>query len=153
VLWIGLNPSTADASEDDQTIRRMISFSKREGYSRMVVCNLFSLITPYPAELWLPRADLLSRPENLLRLVQVARKSELVIACWGAEPGGRVEAQAATVTMHLADEGCEVHCLGRTKSGRPRHPSRLAKDTPLAVLSYGRLSAPQAVRSPLRLVR
>jgi len=40
---IGLNPSTADETENDPTIRRCIGFAKREGCGGLVMLNLFAV--------------------------------------------------------------------------------------------------------------
>ena len=41
VLFIMLNPSTADAQQDDPTIRRCMDFAKRWGFGGIEACNLF----------------------------------------------------------------------------------------------------------------
>ena len=48
ILFVMLNPSTADANSDDRTIRRCVAFAKRDGFGRLLVGNLFAYRTPYP---------------------------------------------------------------------------------------------------------
>lgn len=43
VLFVCLNPSTADAVEDDAAVRRMINFARQFGAGRLLVGNLFCL--------------------------------------------------------------------------------------------------------------
>jgi len=43
VAWLMFNPSNADATDDDATIRKCIGFSKRWGYGRMAVVNLYGV--------------------------------------------------------------------------------------------------------------
>src|SRR5438552_14460864 len=47
--WIMLNPSTADAKINDQTIRRVMTISRAAGYGAAWVANLFALPSPSPA--------------------------------------------------------------------------------------------------------
>jgi len=53
VLFIGLNPSTADEKEDDPTIRRCINFAKQWGwgYGGLIMGNLFSFRATQPSDL------------------------------------------------------------------------------------------------------
>lgn len=123
VLFVMLNPSTADADVDDPTIRRCIGFTKSWGYSRLFVGNLFAYRATRPAELKTAR-DPVGHPNDVW-LRSMARGAKLVIAAWGAHgPAGR----AAEVTTILTEWG-EVHCLGLTKAGRPRHPLYVRGET------------------------
>ena len=49
--FVMLNPSTADADNDDPTIRRCIAFAKREGAGGIVVANLFAFRATSPADM------------------------------------------------------------------------------------------------------
>lgn len=51
VLFIMLNPSTADGDVDDPTIRRCIGFAKSWGYGGIYVGNLFAYRATDPKEL------------------------------------------------------------------------------------------------------
>lgn len=129
VLWIGLNPSTADAATDDATIRRIVGFSRRWGMHHACVCNLFTLRATRPEEMWRaqpPPAD----PRNLEIIAGVAASAALVVACWGAPPPRREDvARHASAARAVADVCAsidqELWCLGLTASGHPRHPVRL----------------------------
>ena len=82
ILWIGLNPSTADEQQLDPTLTRIRSFSQREGFDGFWMANLFGLRTPYPKEM---RAD----PEpvgagNDAALLEAAARCDKIVAAWGA---------------------------------------------------------------------
>jgi len=48
VLFIGLNPSTADHQQDDPTIRRCIRFARDWGFGELIAANLFAFRTKSP---------------------------------------------------------------------------------------------------------
>jgi hypothetical protein len=133
-LFIMLNPSTADATVDDPTIRRCIGFAKREQCTSMTVVNLFALRSPDPRAL-LQHADPIG-PENDLHLREQLRAHErgLIIAAWGAHKQARP--RVATLRNILADLGTTltVHALGLTQDGHPRHPLYVEQIQPLIAL-------------------
>lgn len=126
VCFVMLNPSTADAHEDDPTLRRCIGFAKRWQYGKLVVVNLFGYVTSDPKELLaLDPEQASGDPRNLRMVITAACASHRVIAGWGASaPTDRAE----EVVRALSDHGVTLGCLGLTKSGAPRHPLYLRKD-------------------------
>ena len=82
LLWMMLNPSTADATEDDPTIRRCSGFAKHWGFGGLVVVNLFAFRATNPADL--RAAEQPIGPENDRHLVNAARSCPRVVAAWGA---------------------------------------------------------------------
>lgn len=123
VMFLMLNPSTADESEDDPTIRRCISFAKSWGYGGLYVGNLFALRATDPKEL---RSKDVGNPEdNLLFIKDMATKSDKIICAWGNTP--------IKCNWEFPDElKSKLHCLAITKLGHPKHPLYLKKDlTPI----------------------
>jgi hypothetical protein len=115
VTFVGLNPSTADATKDDPTIRRCIRFVRDWGYGRLKVVNLYAYRATEPRDLWL--VDDPVGPENDHYLSLAFGGSDLIVAAWGASAGrSRIEAFSETF------DGWPLHCLGCTKEGFPRHP-------------------------------
>ena len=51
-LFIGLNPSTADAANDDPTIRRITGFSRSLGFGGFLIVNLFAFRATKPIDLF-----------------------------------------------------------------------------------------------------
>lgn len=123
--WLMLNPSTADADTDDATIRRIIGFSQSWGFAGLVVRNLYAFRATDPAEML--RAEDPFGPGNDRVLGHCTREAVTVLA-WGdnADP-----VHAAAVVADLQQAGAVLRHLGRTKRGNPRHPVRLAGNTPL----------------------
>ena len=116
VLFVMLNPSTADAIADDPTIRRCSGFARAWGYGELEVCNLFAYRTPYPREL-LGVEDPVG-PSNDRFLSRAAARADRVLAAWGVV--GMRSVRAAAVLENLRK--VPLSCLGRTRDGAPRHP-------------------------------
>lgn len=116
VTWIMLNPSTADASVDDPTIRRVRGFSRRAGHYGFIVVNLYALRATDPAEL--ARHDAPNGPDNDAAILAAAEDADQIVCAWGAHPMAPPRARAVE---HLLD-GLPLFCLGTTKEGEPRHP-------------------------------
>lgn len=125
-LFIMLNPSTADASLDDPTIRRCRAFARRWDCAGIVVANLYALRATNPADLW-AHADPVG-PENDDHLRRLAREYETVVCAWGANARhDRVEA----VRRIFSGRHHRLMCLGITKAGAPRHPLYIKATQPL----------------------
>ena len=126
MLFIGLNPSTANELTDDPTVRWLCGFARTWGYGGIYVCNLYSYITPYPKELLRDiRHHGASTPA-----IQMAHKLSVLTVCgWGdgiktiLEPDKRAEA-----VYDLLDSPM---CFGLTASGNPKHPLYLPGDAEL----------------------
>lgn len=131
VAFIMLNPSTADAAADDPTIRRCIRFAQGWGYARVEIGNLFAWRATEPRELMAAArsgVDVVG-PLNDRALLSLANQADLVVCAWGAHPYSRGH-RPAQLARILDRAGAETACLGTTHSGAPRHPLRLAADTP-----------------------
>jgi hypothetical protein len=140
ILWIGLNPSTADEARLDPTLTRIRSFSQREGFDGFWMANLFALRTPYPKTMMADPDPV--GPANDDALLAAADRCERIVAAWGA--GGQFAERAGAVARLFA--GRELWCLGRTKDGHPRHPLYVAGDQPLVRWLPG-VTSPRASRS------
>ena len=130
VLFIGMNPSTADADHDDPTIRREIGFAKRWGYSFLSKCNIGDYRATDPRDI--PSdPDIACTRENLRWIEAEATGAALIILAHG-NPPPPLRLAAQRVYFALTDLlGLEVFCLGTTKEGWPKHPLYLPSDQPL----------------------
>jgi hypothetical protein len=123
VMFIGLNPSTADETADDPTIRRCINFAKLWGYGGLYMTNLFAFRATNPKVMMAWREPV--GVDNDEALIRYRDKSALIIAAWGA---CELAIDRGGVVAQLL--GTDLHCLGRTQSGAPRHPLYVKADTP-----------------------
>ena len=127
--FVMLNPSTADAEIDDPTIRRCISFAKREGCGALTVVNLFAFRATDPKHLP-PDQETAQGPMNIAHIRAVMETSEgPVVAAWGAH--AFASKAASVIERHF---GRRMKCLGKTKDGHPRHPLYVKGDAPLLPL-------------------
>jgi len=119
IMFIGLNPSTADASIDDPTIRRCTQFAKDWGYGGLHMVNLFAWRSPSPQVLWLAEFPLeeKNRPGvNDAYLKQVAEKCTKIVFAWGNY--GTLNERCYKVQKMFPD----AFCFGLTTAGQPKHP-------------------------------
>ena len=123
VCWVMLNPSTADATLDDPTIRRCVGFSMAWGFGSLIVVNLFAWRSTDPKAL-LSAPDPIG-PENDACIERAVRNADLTVCAWGTK-GGLLN-RAAKVTQALS--GHDLHALDITKDGHPKHPLYVRGDT------------------------
>jgi hypothetical protein len=126
VCFCMLNPSTADATCDDPTIRRCIGFAKAWGCGSLSVVNLFAYRATSPKEL-----KLVPDPIGLYNyhfIQQTSHHASMTVAAWGVH--GNQLHQGQVVLPMLKNPVC----LGLTSAGHPKHPLYVLQDTPL--MSY-----------------
>lgn len=131
--FFGVNPSTADATVNDATVKKWIGFSKRWGVSRFIVGNAFPLRSTDVRGLAMAPHNLEAERDNLRHILQMADEADVLVPCWG-------DRKKVPPSMHkglddlmvaLVGTGKPVMHLGVTKGGDPRHPLMLGYDTPL----------------------
>lgn len=123
--WIMLNPSKADATTNDPTIRRCIGFAIRWGYGGIVVRNLYALRSPNPSAL--VNADDPVGPMNRAYLGN--NIAYCTIAAWGAHPAAVGWWNGYPFGWQpKAIKRPNLYCLGATSSGAPRHPLYVRAD-------------------------
>lgn len=126
VAFIGLNPSTADETQDDPTIRRCIGFAKSWGFGRMHMLNLYAFRSTDPTGL-LPDLESKVGPDNDEVLLDVTGGCRFVIAAWGAF--GFARERGDRIARGLIAQSKQVRVLGRNKDGSPKHPLYIRADT------------------------
>lgn len=130
MVFVMLNPSTADGDTDDPTIRKCVGFARREGFGGISVKNVFALRATNPRLLDTHRDPV--GPENeshLLAARDVSLMTRLVVA-WGNRRTSKRLAYAYKVATSICMMQM-AYCLGTNKSGEPKHPLYLASSTPI----------------------
>lgn len=121
VCWVLLNPSTADGTLNDPTVRRLIGYSRAWGFSGFTVVNLFAFRATDPRAMK-ATPDAIG-PENDRYIEEAASASNLVVGGWGRYGSG---ARATVVEEALAQLDRAPHALRLTQAGDPQHPLYLA---------------------------
>lgn len=132
ILFVGLNPSTADAKNDDPTIRKCAGFARLWGFDWLFMGNLNAWRSTDPKRL---PTDPLSAvgDRNQEALKWLCQKSELVVAAWGQN---KLNDYAWTLSRTILALP-HVRCLGRNQDETPKHPLYLPYATPLMEVMRG----------------
>ena len=123
VLFVMLNPSTADETTNDPTIRRCAGFARSWGFASLAVVNLFALRATDPARLRAARDPV--GCDNDRHIAAAAAAAHAVVVAWGMH--GDLHARDRDVLALLAQH--RPRCLGLTRDGHPRHPLYLPART------------------------
>lgn len=131
VAFVGLNPSTADETEDDNTVRRCIDFAKRWGYDGMFMLNIFAFRATDPKVMKREKRPI--GPMNDKYILAAAKDCgpDSVVGCWGSH--GAHFGRGIEVSRMLARANGWHMCLGKTASMHPKHPLYLSRETEIEV--------------------
>jgi hypothetical protein len=116
VQWIALNPSTADETKDDPTVRRMQGFSRDWGARYCLVTNVFAFRATNPRDMKAQHDPW--GPTNMHHIQRLAKHARMVVAAWGVHGAW----MRADLSLQQALSDIPLKCLGKTKDGQPRHP-------------------------------
>lgn len=125
VTFVMLNPSTADGTQDDPTIRRCVGFARSWGFGGVDVVNLFAFRATSPIDLF-RTADPVG-PDNDAHLRRLTGDGRTVVAAWGKQ-GAMASERAEQVRHLLHHAGVEPYAIAFTRCGTPRHPLYLRGD-------------------------
>lgn len=127
-LWIGMNPSAASEAEDDLTVRKEYTWTRTTlGLTRYVKVNVGTYRATNPGDL--EAAPQVQHPDNTDYIARFAARASKIIVATGQVPPV-LEQYARDLFALLALWGHPLLCLGLTKSGWPKHPSRIGYDPP-----------------------
>lgn len=126
IMFIGLNPSTANEYIDDPTIRRVQRFAFDNGYGGFYMMNLFAYISSDPKQL-LSCQDPLGKNDEWLNTIYL--KTDIIIFCWGSFQEAKQRAKYIT-------DKFEGFVLAINKDGSPGHPLYLPKNSSIIKYDY-----------------
>jgi hypothetical protein len=124
ITWVLLNPSLVEETVDDPTTLRVGEFSRRWGYDRMEIVNLFALRAATPEELALVEDPV--GPKNLSFVRQAVTSAELVVVGWGdGVQHAATPPETLDEVIRLRRANTAMLCFGVTEAGNPLHPASL----------------------------
>lgn len=135
LLFIMLNPSTADADLDDPTIRRCIGFAVDLGYGGLEVVNLYGFRATDPKDMLRAVDPIGERNDEFIAAARA--ECDIAIAAWGAL-GGLSRGKAV---FDLLKKSGPVYCLRTTIAGMPSHPLYLPASLKPVEFKYQRAMA------------
>ena len=113
-MFVGLNPSTADETDDDSTIRRCIDFAKEWGFGGLCMANLFAFRSTNPSEMFSAQDPIGS--QNDIWLKKLSKEAGIIVAAWGNHG---THLGRSKVVLELIPN---FQCLKVNKTGEPAHP-------------------------------
>lgn len=124
LIFIGLNPSTADETVDDATIIRCTNRAKLWGYGGLIMLNLFAYRATNPNDMKKAQNPIGDNNDDFLK--EILSMDTLTIAAWGTH--GRFKERDKQIKNLIPN----LHCLDITKDGHPKHPLYIPMDkTPI----------------------
>lgn len=124
ILWVMLNPSTADAERDDMTVRKVVHFSHTWGYGACLVVNAYAFRATSPVVL--RTAGYREGADNYEHIRRALSATSVTVAAWGAN----IQPERERLLFAQLRAYRAVDCLGVTKGGHPKHPLYLRSTTP-----------------------
>lgn len=123
LMFIGLNPSTADHEQDDPTIKRCIGFAESLNFGGICMCNLFAFRATKPSDMMSSSSPIGIDNDSYVKLH--AEKAGMVIAAWGNAGDYLNRDKEVLALLSKVD----VFALEINKSGQPKHPLYISNDT------------------------
>jgi len=123
ILFLMLNPSTADADIFDPTVKRCFNYAKRWGYNHMTVCNIYAYRATNPKDMLRAKEEGINiiGQHNDSYIWGCAMEAQKIICAWGASPWSRDRAKEV---IQVLERYCgeKLFCLKKSKDGCPVHP-------------------------------
>ena len=126
ILFVLLNPSTADEAQDDPTIRRCYGFTRSWDLGLLEVVNIFALRSTDPAQLYAPH-DAIGR-DNDQHIAEAAERADLVVCGWGEHGAWKSRGKVVLEVISEHTDPAKIRCLDINRSGEPKHPLYVAAD-------------------------
>ncbi len=128
-MFVGMNPSVADHTLDDPTVRKECAYAKRWGYGGLIKCNVMDYRCTNPKNLLQPGVHPCS-DLNLHMIAEQLTQVQNVVVAWGRLPVS-LRCHSLAVKKLLKSFNGQVWCLGVNQDFSPKHPLYLKNSAQL----------------------
>lgn len=132
IVFLMLNPSTADAFKNDPTIRRCWGYAEDWGYGGFIAVNIYALRSTDPKGLKQVEDPIGIHTDSFIRSAIKGRK---VVCAWGIHANDGKKSRECEIRELL--NGHDAVCFGTTKAKHPKHPLYLKVDEKLVPFLHG----------------
>lgn len=131
LIWLLLNPSTADEVQNDPTVERCERRARMWGFGGVEVYNIFAYRATDPANMKAQRDPVgVDNDKWMMKFAEKSRQTTAIIG-WGEH--GKHLGRGQFVLDLLREQGAALHALKINASGHPKHPLYIGyKQTPIA---------------------
>jgi hypothetical protein len=116
IMFVGLNPSTANESKNDATITKITKIVRNNGFGGFYMLNLFGIVSAYPEIL--TKDIVASVGDNDKYLLEYSQKVNKIVFCWGGFKEAKERAEIVK-KMFPNKNLCYLHL---NKDESPKHP-------------------------------
>lgn len=134
VTFVMLNPSTADAEQDDRTLTRCINFAQSWNCGSLEVVNLFAYRATKRDQLC-KASDPIGLKNNVY-IELATKRADLIIVAWGCGKYPKIQNRNKEVLSLISSGKQPLYCFGRTKDGNPRHPLYRPYNTKIIIFHH-----------------
>ncbi len=114
LMFVSLNPSTADETKNDPTVRRCIGFAERWGFGKLFMMNMFAFRATLPTDLFNSENPIGDKNDYWLK--KIAKKADKIVLAYGNH--GDFKGRHIKI-LKLIDN---PYCIKKSKTGMPTHP-------------------------------
>lgn len=134
MVWVMLNPSIADATIDDPTVRKCIGFAKRHGYGGVIIVNLYAYRATNPSDMLSSRRlghDIIGPDNDVWIRHALSIGAQRAHVGWGTRCRAQIITRVSRVATIAQEIGATLYCIGQNAQNEPYHPLMTAYQTPV----------------------
>lgn len=120
VMFIGLNPSVANETENDRTISKCIRYAKSWGCGGLIMANIFAYCSTDRSKLRTVKKPVGDKNDEWI--LKLSKRAKFIVAAWGTD-GALFDRAEEIKKMNL-----DLYCLEVSIAGHPKHPLYLKSE-------------------------